>query len=426
MSNRIQRALGFAFLAFVPCAALALPVAEELLKSGDHESLGKQLAAFTEAKQANKGIDKATAGVADELDRIKKKLKGRDPLSLTADLGRSLWQSFGYDAKGIKKGKVAAFSVPVPFYGEGAKLEYAVYTPAKYNHKQSYPLILCIPEKGVKPEAHITEKWIANVVRDGAILAACPMPDDPAMWTETGGANKPGGVGNLLTVLKEITRAYALDYDRIYLAGRGEGVAAALTIASRYPDRFAGVIGRSGDAGETACDNFKNLPTFFAGAGSGATAFADKVEKAGYNNCVIKPEGTEDEIWAWIQDHPRASNPPSIVLVPGAPLPNKAYWLEVPPFDSSGTAFVKATIDRATNSIVIDGEGVESVILYFNDALVDLDKPIKITCNGAEHIDQIPRNLQTMLDLMYNSRSDPGKIYVATKPYDLPVKPKPK
>ncbi len=424
MSNTIQRALSFTILAFVPCVALGRPVADELLKPGDHEALGKQLAAFTEAKTANKGIDKATASVADELERIKKKLKGRDPLSLTADLGRSMWHSFGYEAKGIKKGKVAAASVSVPFYGEGAKLEYAVYTPAKYNHKEAYPLILCIPDKAAKPEQHITEKWVAGPVRDGAILAACPMPDDIAMWTETGGAGKPGGVGNLLTVLKEMTRAYALDYDRIYLAGRGEGVAAALTIASRYPDRFAGVIGRSGDPAETPCENFKNLPTFFAGAGSGATAFADKVEKAGYNNCVVKPEGTEEEVWAWIQDHPRASNPASIVLVPGTPLPNKAYWVEVPPFDGIGTAFVNATIDRTTNSITIDGEGVQKVVLYFNDLLVDMDKPIKITCNGAEHIDSIPRNMQTMLDLMYNSRSDPGKLYVASKSYDLPAKKK--
>src|SRR6185503_4476502 len=140
-------------------------------------------------------------------------------------------------------------------------------------------LILCIPDKGIKPEQHITEKWIAPAIRDSAIIAACPMPDDPTQWTETGGANKPGGVGNLLTVLKEMTRAYAFDYDRVYLAGSGVGVAAALTIASRYPDRFAGVIGRSGDAADTPVDNFKNLPTFFAGAGSGATAFADKVEK---------------------------------------------------------------------------------------------------------------------------------------------------
>lgn len=426
MSNRTLPILGLAFLALVPCLAWSLSTVDELLKPSDHEALGKQFAALTEAKQANKGIDKAQAAIAEELERIKKKLKGRDPLSLTTDLGRALWQSFGYEAKGIKKGKVASFTVSVPFYGENAKLEYAVYTPTKYNHKQPYPLILCIPDKGVKPETHITEKWIADVVRENAIIAACPMPDDPALWTETGGVNKPGGIGNLLTVMKEMTRTYAVDYDRVYLVGRGEGVAAALTIAARYPDRFAGVIGRSGDPGDTACDNFKNLPTFFAGAGAGATAFAEKIDKTGYNNCVLKPDGTEDEIWAWIQDHPRASNPPVVILVPGTPLPNKAYWVEVPPFDGVGTAFVKATIDRATNAITVEGDGVNSVVLYFNDLLVEMDKPIKVTCNGAEHIDVIPRNLQTMLDLMHSSRSDPGKVYVATKKYDLPAKPKPK
>lgn len=426
MFNSTQSILASVALASVSGLAWSPAPVDQLLKTGDHESLGKQIGAFIEASQNNKGIDKAQAGVSDELDRIKKKLKGRDPLSLTEDLGRALWESFGYEPKGVRKGKVSAFTVPVPFYGEKATLEFAVYAPAKYNHKQPYPLILCIPEKGAKVEAHLTEKWAADVLRESVILAACPMPEDAAMWTETGGKDKHGGVANLLTVMKEMTRSYAIDYDRVYLAGRGEGVAAAVTIASRYPDRFAGVIGRAGDVGDTAPDNFKNLPTFFAGAGAGATAFAEKVDKAGYANCVLKPEGQEADISAWIHDHPRVSNPASLYLVPGTPIPNKAYWIEVPPFDGLGVAFVKATIDRATNTVAVDGEGVNAVTLYFNDLLVDLDKPVKVTCNGAEHIDLIPRSLPTMLSLMYNSRSDPGKVYVATKTYDLPAKPKPK
>jgi len=140
----------------------------------------------------------------------------------------------------------------------------------------------------------------------------------------------------------------------------------------------------------------------------------------------VKPEGTEDDVWAWIQDHPRISNPADVVLLPGTPLPYKAYWLEVPPWDGQGTAIVKGTIDRASNTIKIDGEGVTGVILYFNDILVDLDKPVKVVCNGSEHLDVIPRSLGTMLDLYVSSRSDPGKLYMATRTYDLPAKPKPK
>jgi hypothetical protein len=198
-----------------------------------------------------------------------------------------------------------------------------------------------------------------------------------------------------------------------------------MAIAARNPDRFAGVIGRSGDPAEMPCDNFKNLPTLFAGAGGGATAFADKCTKAGYdNNCTIKPEATEADIWAWIKDHPRISYPPKVVLLPGSPLPNKSYWLEIPPWDGQGTAIVKGSIDRATNTITIEGEGVRSVTLYFNDILVDMDKPVKVVCNGSEHTDVIPRNLGVMLELLTSGRLDPSKIYTASKEFDLPAKPK--
>lgn len=412
-------------LAPLPWLPLTLPAQEEGLKASDHKALGKDLAEYVEAWGKNKGLDAARAAVAAQLEKLRKRLKDKDPLALTPDLGKAIWESRDYaSAKGVKKGNVSE----VPFKDKENKLDltYAIWAPSKYDFKKAYPVIFCIPEKGEKPADHLREKWIAQAIRENAILAAVPMPEDLAQWTEVGSAGKWGGAAHLFTVFREVTRTYATDFDRVYLAGRGDGVAAAATIASRNPDRFAGVIGRTGDPGEISTENFRNLPTFFAGAGAGATAFAEKSAKAGNDNCILKPEGTEDDVWAWIQDHPRTSNPMQVVLFPDSPLHYKAYWLQVPPWDGEGTASVKAAIDRASNTITIDGEGFTGVVLYFNDVLVDLDKPVKVVCNGSEHLDVIPRSLATTLELFVSSRSDPGKVYTATRPYDLPAKPKPK
>jgi hypothetical protein len=51
---------------------------------------------------------------------------------------------------------------------------------------------------------------------------------------------------------------------------------------------------------------------------------------------------------------------------------------------------------------------------------------VKVICNGSEHTDVIPRNLGVTLDLIAGARCDPGRLYTATKEYDLPAKPKPK
>ena len=414
-----------ALIALPAWFALPPSTGEEGLKASDHKALGQDLAKYVEAWRKNKGLDTARAAVAKQLDGLKKKLKDREPLALTVDMGKALWEALDYpSAKGLKKGHVD----DVKFVDKENQLDltYAIWAPSKYDFKKAYPVIFCIPGKGEKPTDHLTEQWISQAIRENAVLVAVPMPEDVAQWSEVGASGKWGGVAILFTIYREVTRTYATDFDRVYLAGRGEGVAAAVAIASRNPDRFAGVIGRTGDPAETAAENFRNLPTFFAGAGGGATAFAEKCTKAGYDNCILKPEGTEDDVWAWIQDHPRISNPAEVVLFQDTPLNYKAYWLQVPPWDGQGTASVKASIDRASNTITVDGEGFTGVVLYFNDVLVDLDKPVKVVCNGSEHLEVIPRSLATTLELFVSSRSDPGKVYTATRPYDLPAKPKPK
>jgi hypothetical protein len=127
-----------------------------------------------------------------------------------------------------------------------------------------------------------------------------------------------------------------------------------------------------------------------------------------------------------MQENKRISNPTEVVLYPGVPFPTKAYWVEVPTTDLQGTAFVKAKVDRATNTITVEGEGITKVTLYFNDVLVDQEKTIKVICNGAENQNTAPPSLNLMLDFVYLGRCDPGRLYTNKKQYDLPPKPKEK
>ena len=80
----------------------------------------------------------------------------------------------------------------------------------------------------------------------GSCVAACPeMPANGADWLGT------PGVATALILFRTIYEEWAIDFDQVYLAGRGAGVEAALSIAGKFPERFAGVIGRAGDAGPT-------------------------------------------------------------------------------------------------------------------------------------------------------------------------------
>ncbi len=417
-------------LSLFGAAILAAPVlafsAEETFKPNEYENVGKKLTGWVDARIKISGIDKALEEVAKELEKVEKRIK-RDPLSMPGEMGKSLWASFDYDKQGsVAKGKVSGEKEPV-YWGESKdKLEYAIWIPSKYDTRKSYPLILCITDVGEKPTDHLTERWTDSNIRDNAILVAVPLPKSEADILEGITASKETGMGNVGFLYSRAIRNYAIDFDRVYLAGHGRGVELALAYGASFPDRFAGVIGRSGDATQVVAENLRNLPTYFAGAGGKATELADKLKTLGYDNATVQAEGKESDIWSWIQGHARISNPASVVLYIGSPVPNRAYWIEVRPTDGQGTPYLKADIDRATNTIQVEGDGVPKFTIYFNDVLLDLDKPVTIVANGTTIERTVPRSLQRTLDLVMNSRSDPGKFYVASMEFDLPPKPKQK
>jgi hypothetical protein len=208
------------------------------------------------------------------------------------------------------------------------------------------------------------------------------MPASVETWKGT------EGIGVVMRTYGDVMRRATVDFDRIYLLGRGEGVATALHIASLNPHRFAAVIGMSGDAGGVGHENFHNLPTLFQAGGAEATAFEAKVKEAGYANCTIQAEPSLANLWSWIQQTPRVSNPTKITLLPGTPIPYRAYWFEIQPTEGV-QGVITAEADRETNTIKINATGVRRVYVYFNSEIVDLSKPVKIVLNGREQLCEV-------------------------------------
>lgn len=391
--------------------ALAIPPAETALRDREHEDVGKALNAYFEKRRTLDGLSDAEEELEKVIAKVEKKLEGEGGLlAAPEDLGRAMWFSQDYAGQdGIKKGRVEPYQATSPW-----AVEYALHAPKRYNPKEALPLVLIMDGGGVPPAELLAKQWLGEDVRGAAILAAVPLPTDQALWTERGSADAPGGGGNLRIVYGQVKDMYAIDFDRVFLVGQGGAAAAALHIAAESPDFFAGVVARGAEIDDAlAPENFKNLPVFLTGGGDQAKAFADKAGKA--------TQGEDDEaaIWAWAKDLVRTSLPTEITFRSAKPYVNKAYWIEFPPSD--GAVEVDATVDRETNTVTIRAKGAESVTLLLNDRIVDLSKPVKVTCNGASHEDEIPRNLGTTLDLMWTWRSDPGKVFVARKAYDAPV-----
>lgn len=435
--RRLQRLASIAVFAFaLAVRAFAAAGDEVVLKDKDHKDIGTALRNLIEAEAKDaKAQAKARTAVSDLFVKLGKATKkATDPivatqatLSLTADLGKALYQVDERKSSGIKPGELAGGTIETDA-AESGKLTYAVWTPKTYKPSgEPLPLMLIVPGmKEGKPYASkqfLIENWTDAASREKALLVAIDMPSDPKTWTlhKVGDEGVDGGLGLVMRVFGRISVQYNVDYDRVFLVGVETGLPVVLRIAGAYPHHFAGVIGQRGDADDASHENLRNVPTWFAGGGSGCTAWEEKTKSAGFDNCTLQQDGKDADAWAWASEKRRIANPMKVNLALGDPVPFAAYWVLTERQEHSPGTRVDAEIDRAANKLVINSRGVKRVTIFFNDLLLDLDKPVKVVCNGVEREEKIARNLDDFLGFAKRrSLCDGGRVYVASRIFDLP------
>jgi hypothetical protein len=405
------------------CAGLALlttstPRTQDapVLRPNDHDQLAKATANYFKALDEETGQSKTLEALQKVIDTFDKRKNAQPTLSLVRDWERALTLAMipsGSGKKGVSN---------VEFESERYKFKYALSVPKDYAPKGTpFPVLLVIPEPGKKPQEVIDQAWVDPDLKSKLILAVCAMPSDAKAWTEFGDAEAPGGLSVAMRVLSNLRRTYSIDSNRVYVCGMGPGVAVAGRLGASFPHVFAGVIGRGGDISALSAANFRALPTLWTGGGANCTAFSEESEKLGDKNCSIDPGANEAKIWAWMQAHQRVVTPTALRLAPIHPRNGKAYWLSIDRFDTEAKdkPQVEATADRAANKIVVTGSGVELVILYFNDVLVDLSKPVEVVLNGESHKLEIKRSLERLLRGAYDS-SDSSRVYTWSESFTLP------
>jgi len=417
MVHRIPRSfLSLAFVLAASLASIASAQTNRFFQDEDLEDLAATLAAHDEARSSGEDLGEARVALEASLAALDERVEGEGPLRLAADLGRAAWLARDYAGRKVKPGKVVKDTVSGGSFG-AIGVGFAYRLPKSYDPEATaYPLILSIPDVDERPADHLRARWTDRDVLDGAILISPEMPAASAEWDRVMISGRPGGLAHVLTVLRVATERFGVDFDRVYVVGHGQGVPAALAAGNYGPQKFAGVIGRGGDAGDLAPDNFENLPTLFYGGGPEAQAFRKAVQAAGYDNCSLETGEKTQELWTWIRDHPRTTTPESVTVVPGDPFPTRAYWLRVAP--SAVESRTTATLERDDNTIRVTGAGVSSVTLYLSDALVDLDRPVRVVCNDVEYSVRVERHLATTLDLLQDGTSDPACVYVALATFD--------
>jgi hypothetical protein len=400
------------------CTPIAL-FGDTKLKEADHKSMGKLVGGYYAAMSEEKGIFEALQKILDQITSLEKRLKGEKLLACVSD-----WEQIFRVATEDrlqenlkKKGEVTTQTQQ----GE-IKVSFAYCVPKK-PAKGALPLILIACNEGEAPATHLEAYWNDPAIREGAILMAVDLGKDTSSWGLFGSRTAPGGTYVLMTALGMIQDQFPVDYNRRFLVGSGKGFAAVEVTATSYPHIFAGVIG-IGDVTANDFNNFENysnLPSLFIKGGEGANAIEAKLKEYGYSNCQLEPEGTGASAFAWMSKNPRASYPPTVVFSPRLDNASKVHWLSISGFQSAEKPRIEAKADRAANTITIDAQKIAGVIIYLNDSLVDLDKPVKFVVNGVVHERKLERNAPEMIKDQFHG-GDWGRVYCASLSQDVSSK----
>lgn len=241
---------------------------------------------------------------------------------------------------------------------------------------------------------------------------------------------------------------WGVDPNRVYKLGISQGGFASAILGPFMPDLFAGINPMAaGVALGNPVENLRNLPCFTS-VGEDDTMFSrvanaiayharldelHEQDPAGYTHHLDVQPGRGHGIdyrpgAPWIAQYSRNPTPDTVIWtskVQDGRRRSSVYWIELDGDELQGTIRITARIDRETNSVALTAEqgamqtaggdptqvGEEvaestpltgaTVSVLLNDALLDLDRPVTVTCNGAEVFSGlVERDSNTMLETL--------------------------
>ena len=343
--------------------------------------------------------------------------------------------------------------------GVSTRTTYQVLLPPEYHPGHSYPVLIVLHHAGEGGKDMI-RRWEQMTRRYGYILAA---PD----WSRGVGSVSysytPQEHAIVLDTLRDLRQHFAVDSDRVFLSGFGEGGNMAYDVGLSHPDLFAGVLPISGQPRYHArryWPNGKYLPFYIVwgefmgwpddpgndGNKANTQMFTEWIPGA-YPMLGIRYKGRGLEWFAgelpdafdWMGRKKRA-NPRTAVghdtygQASGGEFrtmricDNHFYWLSTE--DIAGSclnegpggwnsqrleALLCGQIGEG-NRIFVVTRGLRQVSIWLAPRMIDFDKPIVLRVNQAVvtrwNNQKVTPSLATLLEDFYQ-RGDRQRLYLA-------------
>lgn len=239
-------------------------------------------------------------------------------------------------------------------------------------------------------------------------------------------------------LIEDFVLLCSVNPDKVRLMGYSAGGDGVYQLAPRMADRFAAASMMAGHPNDASPLGLRNLPfAIFSGAQDGAYnrnkvaiqwgAKLDELARqdpGGYPHRInIYPglghwmELKDAEALPWMAGMARDPWPKKIVWNQSSRLHDRFYWLALPPGTAQAGKSICASVEG--NVITLENSWAPRVILRLHDRLLDLDRPVKVVCNGKPLFEgKVARQADCILESL-RQRADPHSA--ATAILELPL-----
>ncbi|MFI4860896.1 MAG: hypothetical protein ACIAXF_09475 [Phycisphaerales bacterium JB063] len=288
-----------------------------------------------------------------------------------------------------------------------------------------YPVYISMHGGGAFTPGENEEQWEIQQERYPAVqgLYICPRSarDTWDHWHEQ----------HMFRLIDRLVRAVLLrddiDPDRIYLSGYCSGGNGVYQLGPVLADRWAAVSASKGIHEGSPLANLRNCPIDIQWGEDDP----DTIDRPGLNRISVNElyalhdddrggyTFREIEHWrqgrfvndkstvGWLARFTRDTYPQRIVWEQNGdvressnPIQHQFYYLAVDPgktFDGTGPDIIIAELDTPANTVSLEVTGYKTVWLRLNDAMLDLDQPVTVVCNGEVVFHgSVSRNAQTL------------------------------
>ena len=294
-------------------------------------------------------------------------------------------------------------------------VSYAAVLPAEYSPRHEYPLVIVLRSASNSTEETVAG-WAAGAGfpghgHDRGYVVVAPEYVEKGAKEYSYGAAAHKAV---LDCLMDVRKRFAIDSDRVFLAGQGMGGDAAFDIGMAHPDEFAGVLPIGGNAINYCVYNWPNAvytSWYAVGNGYDAEGSRDITSNTVYDHLLKggskfdftlvqyfgrTGESVRDEIpkffdWMELPSHTRQPQPKKFNIRALRKTDNRCFWVTaaalprdyVLPMPAGETQRVipmeiDASITAGRDTIRLNKAASENFTLRLTPELVDFDKRITV------------------------------------------------